>query len=232
MSTDYSSTTNLTNTANLTTSSEGLTSSSTTATNPKAKLGKDDFMKLLLTELEHQDPTNPMDSGKILDQTSELATLESADNTNKAMESLVAQLKSSSDFNAVSAIGKMGSLGTDTITLLKDSTPSFDLYYKHDIKSGTVNITDKKGNIVKTFTLKPQSAGVLTFKWDGTDNSGNRVAPGDYKISSDYSDGSTGSYSTSYGSYPINSVKFVDGKAQLKLGNNYYPLSSVKEIYD
>ncbi len=212
--------------------SQNNTTSQNTATNPKAKLGKDDFLKLLLTELEHQDPTNPMDSGKILTQTSQLATLESANNTNKAMTALVSQLKSSSDLNAVAAIGKMGSLGTDTITLLKNKTPSFDLYFKHNIKSGTVNITDTKGNIIKTFVLKSQNAGVLTFKWDGTDNSGNKATPGSYKISSNYSDGSTGSFSTSYGSYPISSVKFVDGKAQLKLGNNYYPLSSVKEIYN
>jgi len=204
----------------------------TKAVNPKSILGKDDFLKLLLTELEHQDPTNPMDSGKILTQTSQLATLESANNTNKTMASLVSQMKSSQDLNAVAAIGKMGSLGTDTITLLKDTTPSFDLYFKHNIKSGTVNITDNKGNIIKTFILKPQNSGVLTFKWDGTDNSGNKVSPGSYKISSNYSDGSTGSFSTTYGLYPISAVKFVSGKAELKLGNNYYPLTSIKEIYN
>jgi len=72
----------------------------------------------------------------------------------------------------------------------------------------------------------------LTFKWDGTDNSGNKVSPGSYKVSSNYSDGSTGSFSTTYGLYPISAVKFVSGKAELKLGNNYYPLSSIKEIYN
>ena len=72
-------------------------STTTTATssvnNPSSALGKDDFLKLLLTEMQYQDPTQPMDTDKILSQTSQLATLESADNTNKALEALSASLK-------------------------------------------------------------------------------------------------------------------------------------------
>ena len=58
----------------------------------KTALGKDDFMKLLLVELQHQDPTEPMDSEKILTQTSQLAGLESSENTNKALATLTAGL--------------------------------------------------------------------------------------------------------------------------------------------
>ncbi len=228
MSIDYSSTTNLTSTANLNTT----TTDSTTATNPDSVLGKDDFMQLLLTELQYQDPTDPMDSDKILTQTSELATLESTDNTNKALEDLSKQLSSSSELNAISAIGKMGSLGTDSITLTDDNNPTFEMYFPHDIQSGTVEIADENGDVVKTFALQPQSGGVLSFQWDGTDDNGDRVASGSYSIMANYSDGQTGSYTTAYGVYPIESVRFDNGSAQLKMGSNYYPLSSVKEIYE
>ncbi len=208
------------------------TSNTDTATNPDGILGKDDFMKLLLTELQYQDPTDPMDSDKILTQTSELATLESADNTNKAMEALVDQLKAGQDLGVVSAIGKMGSLGTDTVLHTKETQTNFDLYFDHDIQSGTVNIIDKEGNTVKTYDLQPQDKGVLSFTWDGTDNSGNQVETGEYKITADYSDGTSGSYTATYGSYPITSVKFDNGSSLLKLGNNYYPMSDIKEIYE
>ena len=73
------------------------TAGATTTTNPGSVLDKDSFMKLLLVELEHQDPTDPMDSDKILTQTSQLATLESASNTNKALEELATQLSASRD---------------------------------------------------------------------------------------------------------------------------------------
>ncbi len=201
------------------------------AVNPESILKKDDFMKLLLTELQYQDPTDPMDSEKILSQTSQLATLESANNTNKTMEALMNQLKSTSDFNAVSSIGKMGSLGTDKIILSKDSATNFEIYFSHDIQTGKVEIKDSKGNIVKTFNLQPQKGGVLNFEWDGTDNGGNKMPEGSYSVSANYSDGSTGSFNTAYGVYPIESVRFDEGKALLKLGSNYYPISQVKEIY-
>ncbi|NPA73587.1 MAG: flagellar hook capping protein [Epsilonproteobacteria bacterium] len=230
MAIDYSSTTDLTSTANLTTATN-LTSDSPTVTNPDSILGKDDFMELLLTELQYQDPTDPMDTDKILTQTSELATLEATDNTNKALEELTKQLSASSNFNAVSAIGKMGSLGTDSITLSDDNNPTFEVYFNHDIQSGTLEIADTNGNVVKTFELSPQSGGVLSFQWDGTDDEGNRVPAGSYSVTANYSDGKTGSYSTAYGVYPIESVRFDEGDTLLKMGSNYYPLSNVKEIY-
>lgn len=205
-------------------------SSDNTVINPKSILGKDDFMKLLLTELKYQDPTSPMDTEKMLTQTSQLATLESADNTKKALEKLTSQLSASANLGIVGAIGKMASLGKDTIFVSKDNNPSFDLYFKHDIQSGTVTIKDINGNVVKTLTLQPQSGGVLNFAWDGTNDNGERVPEGEYSISANYSDGSSGSYSTTYGTFPIESVKFDNGNALLKLGNHYFPLSQVKEI--
>ena len=75
-----------------TVTSTNTSTASTTVSNPKAVLDKDSFMKLLLVELQHQDPTDPMDADKILTQTSQLATLESASNTNKALEDLATQL--------------------------------------------------------------------------------------------------------------------------------------------
>ncbi len=230
MAIDYTNTTNLTNNANLKTSTN-LTKDSSTATNPKAILGKDDFMHLLLTELQYQDPTDPMDSAKILTQTSELATLESASNTNKALENLTKQLGSSANLTAVSAIGKMGSLGNNTITLSKDKSNTFEIYFAHDIQTGEVNIKDNNGNIVKTLELQPQKGGVLSFNWDGTDNSGNKMPEGSYSIDANYSDGQTGNFTTAYGAYPIESVKFDKGEALLKMGSNYYPLSKIQEIY-
>ncbi len=205
-------------------------SSSNIATNPKGILNKDDFMKLLLTELKYQDPTDPMDTEKMLTQTSQLATLESSDNTKKALEKLTSQLSVSANLGIVGAIGKMASLGKDTILVSKDSKPSFDLYFKHDIQSGSVKIKDKNGNVVKTLTLKPQKGGVLNFAWDGTNNNGKRVAEGEYSISANYTDGNSGSYSTTYGTFPIESVKFDNGNALLKLGNSYFPLGKIKEI--
>ena len=63
--------------------------------NPNSQLDKDAFLKLLLVELQHQDPTEPMDSAKMLEQTSQLATVEMQEKTNQVMTQLSEQMQAS-----------------------------------------------------------------------------------------------------------------------------------------
>lgn len=212
------------------------TSAATTATagiNPGSVLDKDSFMKLLLVELQHQDPTDPMDSDKILTQTSQLATLESAENTNKALSDLATQLSASRDFAAVSVIGKMASLGSNAITLEKGGTAKFEIYFENEIKDGALNITDKNGNLVKSVSLAEQAgkSGVLAFEWDGTDSTGAAMAEGYYSVKADYLDANNVSQSTQFGIYPVESVRYEDGSPLIKLGSSYVPMEYIVEFF-
>ncbi len=204
-----------------------------TVENPDSILGKDDFMQLLLTELQYQDPTDPMDSDKILTQTSELATLESADNTNKAIEDLVDQMKASQDFSSISAIGKMASLGTNAITLDENHLSNFEVYFPSEISSGTLNILDSNGNTVRTVPLDSQAGkeGVLAFQWDGISDSGEQLDPGRYYVTADYTDVNGEAKQTQVGVYPVESVRFDNGQALMKLGSSYVPQENIVEYY-
>ncbi len=209
------------------------TAGATITSNPKGVLDKDSFMKLLLVELQHQDPTDPMDSDKILTQTSQLATLESASNTNKALEELATQLGASRDFAAVSVIGKMASLGSNAISLEKGKTAKFEVYFQEEIKTGTLTITDKDNKVIKTVSLADQAGkkGVLAFEWDGTNNDNAAVAAGYYSIKADYIDSTNGAQSTQFGIYPVESVRYDDGKPLIKLGSSYVPMTYIKEFF-
>ena len=199
--------------------------------NPDGILGKDDFMKLMLIELQYQDPTEPMDSEKILQQTSQLATLESSDNTRKTLEKLSASLLSSQRYAILSAIGKIASLQEDTITHKQGETTSFELYFPTAVSSGTIKISDTNGNLIRTIDLDEKSKGVYAFEWDGKDSEGRLVEDGVYRITSDYYDDNGDARSISLGAYPIDSVRFEDGEAKVKLGSRYISLERVKEIY-
>ena len=199
--------------------------------NPDGILGKDDFMQLLLVELQYQDPTDPMDTEKILSQTSELATLESADNTNKALEDLSKSLAASQQYSVLGAIGKTAYLGSSSIQYAEGQTSNFEMYFPTDVKSGTVDIKDLDGNIIKTIDLVENEKGVYSFEWDGRDNDGNPVEEGIYNVTSNYYDMDGNPQKTAVGSYPIESVRFDNGKALLKLGSNYVPMENVVEIF-
>jgi len=197
----------------------------------KTKLGKDDFMTLLLVELQHQDPTEPMDSEKILTQTSQLASLESTDKTNKALSDLSASLGNTQQFSTIAAIGKTANLGSDTIALGESGISSFELYFASDVKEGSVNIKDSDGNKIATIDVKETAAGVHKFDWDGTDLNGNVVKEGIYKVDAEYTNNAGESLETKLGVYPIESVRFQEGETLVKVGSTYVPLSKVFEVY-
>jgi flagellar basal-body rod modification protein FlgD len=202
-----------------------------TVAKDKTQLSKDDFMKLFLTELQYQDPTEPMDTEKILAQTSQLATLESADNTNQALSDLSAALGASQQFSTIAAIGKTADLGSDAIALDKGTVSSFEIYFPKEISQGTVTISDADGNTVGTIDVAENPAGVYKFDWDGRDVNGNQADSGIYHVNANYSDPDGNVLQTRLGAYPIESVRFENGNTLVKLGSSYVPLENVVEVY-
>jgi flagellar basal-body rod modification protein FlgD len=203
----------------------------TQTTKDKTVLGKDDFMTLLLVELQNQDPTEPMDSEKILTQTSQLASLESAENTNKALEDLASSLGNSQQFSTISAIGKTADLGSNAIGHDKGSTTSFEIYFPDDVSSGMVEIVDSEGQIVSTIDIGENPSGVYQFDWDGTLSNGELADSSMYYVSASYNNPAGDSLKTRMGAYPIESIRFDGTDTLIKVGSNYVPIGQVKEIY-
>ena len=204
-----------------------------TGTNPNSQLDKDAFMKLLLTELQHQDPTSPMDTEKMLTQTSQLASVEMQENTNKAMKELVNQLKSNANAYAISALVKMVSTGSNAVTLTDEKKDAkFALYFKTDLANGRIEIKNANGQVVRTTDLNETNAGVHNLAWDGKDASGNQVPNGSYTISATYTGKDGKEYKTQVGNYPVEAVKFVDGKAMMKVAGEYVSMDKVSEYYE
>lgn len=199
--------------------------------NPNGILGKDDFLKLLLVQLQYQDPTAPTDTEKILSQTSQLASLESTQNTNDALEKLSASLSNAQQFGIIAAIGKTADLGSDTIAYDEGSSSTFEVYFPNPVEQGTVSITDANGNTVGTLDLGTNPAGVYQFTWDGLDASGNATKSGVYSVNAVYTDQDGNPQQTRLGAYPIESVRFQDGNTLVKVGSNYVPLENVVEVY-
>jgi flagellar basal-body rod modification protein FlgD len=200
-------------------------------TKDKTKLDKDSFLKLMLVSYQHQDPTEPMDTEKILTQTSQLATLEASTNTNKALEGLASSLGNSQQFTTISAIGKIADLGSDMISNTKGSSSSFEVYFPKDVKSGTIEITDNNKKVIKTIDLAQSDKGVHKFDWNGKDANNNYAQSGLYHINAKYKDQDDKDQTTKLGSYPIESIKFEGSNTLVKIGSNYVPLSSIKEVY-
>jgi flagellar basal-body rod modification protein FlgD len=213
-----------------------LTTNNTTATNPDAILGKDDFMKLLLTELQHQDPTSPMDSDKILSQTSQLAAIETQEKINKALENLSASFAQNKNFSAVSAIGKYARL-ENRIDLKQDTKGNpvpvnFELNFAEDAKEGQIEIYDEQNRLVKVMEIDSIQKGKHAFTWNGLNDAGEKTLPGKFTIVASYYNPDGVKLSADFGSYKIESVKFDDAKTYVKLNGNFVPFEKIAEIYE
>jgi flagellar basal-body rod modification protein FlgD len=109
------------------------TPTSTTGTqaggNPKGTLGKDDFLKLFVAQMQHQDPMSPMDNNAMVQQMSAISSVEQLTNLSAANEKMASQLAQS---GALGLIGRTvtwaDAEGTQTGTVEKvtvtDGTPS------------------------------------------------------------------------------------------------------------
>lgn len=204
--------------------------STTTATNPLSNLKSQDFLKLLLTELQYQDPTSPMDTDKMISQTSQLATLEAQNNLKTAMEAITSAFQTTNQLGAASIVGKVVSTGSNNISVTGGNAVNFGLYFPDTASNIKVSIKDSNGKSVFSDTLSNSQTGYVPITWNATDNNGNAVANGTYSVTTTYTDAS-GVTRNSDISYLAQSIKFDNGKASVNLGSSYIALDKITEIF-
>ena len=117
---------------NATTAAATTGSSGTTPTNPKATLGKDDFLKLLVSQMAHQDPMQPSDSNQSITEMTQFSMLEQITNMATTNQQLVTQL---SQTQSLSLLGK-------TVTYLDPGgAPATGTVDQVDVADGGTTLT-------------------------------------------------------------------------------------------
>ena len=202
-------------------------------------LDSEAFLKLFLTELQYQDPTEPMDNAKMLEQTSQLATLQSQEVQQDALLGITKTLTDNAQYQAqfsmVSAIGKTATTDLNAFsTDGKMTNLTGEIYFSNPIKSGNINILDENTQeVIKTIPLAEELAGksgYLQFSWDGTDNSGNMAKAGKYLVQTEYLDTEDNMIKNYMGVGKIDAIKYENGEPFLSMGTMKVPMINIKEI--
>ncbi|ECY7213598.1 flagellar basal body rod modification protein [Campylobacter jejuni] len=219
-------------------------SSSGIVSNPNATLDKDAFLKLLLIELQHQDPTDPMDSDKMLTQTSQLSALEMQQNTNTTMQKMVETMQKLSDSfstsmstSALGAIGKMATVSDNKIKLTgADELIALKMYLPEDSDENgvTLEIYDSNNKLVfsEKSDAKSISQGLFTMEWPGRNNDGVYAGDGEYTVKMVYNNKNGEKITANYGTYPIEGIVFKNGVAHAKMAGKEVPFDAIQEITD
>ena len=130
------------------------TMSSGVVQNPKGKLSNEDFLHLFLEELKNQDPTDPMDNQKILEQTSQLASIEANEALKSSLETMSSSIAQSTQFTATSMIGRSAKINdNNNIEVKSANSEKFGIYLNNMATNIKIEIKDKDYNTVYEETL-------------------------------------------------------------------------------
>lgn len=162
-------------------SSTSTTSSSATAIATQSLTQNfDDFLLMLTTQLQHQDPLSPTDATEFTNQLVQFSQLEQQISQSGKIEDLIALQQAAQSIGAVNYLGKTVEIKSD-LTLLEDGSATIT----YDMPAGAINasigILDSTGRLITTFSADTAS-GRHDFVWDGTDTQGVLQPDGHYTV--------------------------------------------------
>ena len=214
------------------TGSTGSAGSTTGASS--TSLGGTDFLTLMLAQLKNQDPTSPVDSNTFLTQLAQLSEVQGITSLNTSFSTLSSSLSSSQALQASSLLGHQALVNSSTATLAAGATVTGAVNIPQTTSQAVLNISDSSGALVSQINLGAQSAGLTSFSWNGTTNTGSQAPAGTYTLSAQYA-GATknGTAATTLVNGTVESVSMGAGSTGLTVnvaGIGSVPFSSVQQI--
>lgn len=149
---------------------------------PKNDLGKDDFLKLFVTQLQNQNPLNPEADTEMAAKLAQFNGLEQMLNVNKSLEKMLKEQGMDRNLQLVNYVGRDVTVEGGRIRL-KDGAPTLTEYnLENPATQSTLEIRNSSGILVHQADLGPSDAGVHTIKWDGKLPDGRTMPDGTYTL--------------------------------------------------
>tara|TARA_R110001592_G_scaffold83774_1_gene248086 strand:- start:4831 stop:5508 length:678 start_codon:yes stop_codon:yes gene_type:complete len=196
------------------------------------ELGKNEFMKLMIAQLENQNPLEPQDNGAFISQLAEFSSLEEMQKISSSVNNFSTQFQSSQALQASAMVGRTVLVPATSSPLSNAGTISGIVDLERSTSALTISIYNGSGELVNQFDLGQQPSGTVPFVWDGTNNEGEQMPFDDYTIKAQASRGESTEQATTLLSANVNSVSIAQGGGiSLNLsGMGSIPLDQVREI--
>jgi len=210
-----------------TTGSKGLTEATQSA------MGREDFLKLLMAQLEYQDPMSPLENHEFVAQLATFSSLEQQVVSNQRLEELKLAQMSMSNAQLSGFMGERITARGDGITVDERGAQPIGLELEGAAASVKITIEDASGRIVHTLDLTNLDAGTHDIPWPGTDPNGQPLAEGDYTVNIDATDGEGNPVSAStLVSGVVQGISFENGYPELLVGKRRVQPAEILSIGD
>jgi flagellar basal-body rod modification protein FlgD len=159
-------------------------------TQGSSELGQDSFLKLLVAQMQHQDPLNPQGNQEFIAQLAQFTSLEQLMGVNKALSDLYAATTSMNNASMTQLLGRDVTAISDQVPYEGDGTKEIHYDARGDVAQMTVTILDEEGKVVSRVELSDIPKGEASWTWDGTDIHDVQAPEGTYTVSINAFDGS------------------------------------------
>jgi flagellar basal-body rod modification protein FlgD len=133
------------------------------------------FISLLVASMQNQDPMNPTDSKDMTSQLAQIQSLESTEQMNTKLDSLVKAISAGQGYGLMAAIGRYAKVASGSVSLDPNVGAAASVVADQSYASVEVTMTDAGGKVVATNSFANVQAGDMEFSWGGLDMAGNKM---------------------------------------------------------
>ena len=149
------------------------------------ELGKDEFMKLLITQLENQDPLEPQDNTEFIAQLAQFSSPEDITNMASSMEQFGQTLASTQALQASTLVGRQVQVLSESAKLEEGKAVQGTVDIPQSTQEAFVAVYTSGGEYIGDIGLGSREKGEAAFEWDGLDTDGQPFPPGNYQFRAD-----------------------------------------------
>jgi flagellar basal-body rod modification protein FlgD len=194
-------------------------SSTAAAATGSNKIGMNDFLKLLVTQLQNQDPLNPLDQNQFLSQTAQFTAVEQLQQINQSLAALKAATPSSGMTQAATLLGKTVTVAGQDVTFDGVNPVSLPFTVRGGAAQVQIEILDPQGNLMQTLSAPAGQPGDYTATWNGKDTTGTPLSPGLYHYRVSAASGTGGDAAAVVGQGAVTGFDLRGGVLRYQVGN-------------
>jgi flagellar basal-body rod modification protein FlgD len=194
-------------------------------------MGRDDFLKLLIAQLQNQDPLKPLDNQEFAAQLATFNSLDQLIGINQKLDGLEGQQRQVGQLGAAALIGKEIVADGNQVALDAGQPATIGYSLNSSATRVAITISDAAGKIVRTLDLGSRAAGDQSVVWDGRDSTGKTLPAGVYSVqvnAFDVAGNKIGASGQTRG--VVTGVGLSGSDVVLEIGALKIPLSAVKGV--
>lgn len=155
---------------------------SSTPTSAGSQVSQDDFLKLMVTQLQNQDPLSPMSNGEFLTQIAQFTSASGIDQLQSSFQQFQTSMQTNQALQAASLVGRQVIVQSDQGYLPANDQMDATVHLSTSVGNLTVSVLDNAGQLVRKVELGQHTAGDVAFQWDGKDDQGQPMPAGSYQL--------------------------------------------------